>query len=166
VNVSRRELAELDYVDIVGLVLEETGLAPELLQIEISDSLLTAASPGLEATLEALDRMGVTVVADDFDVGASSLGRLKRCHMRILKIDSTFVRDLRTHPDEAALLEAIVSLAHRMDMRVAAEGVEHEDMARLLRDCGCDAIQGNVYSRPLSALEMSRLLEQFRGALA
>ena len=160
VKVSDREVADLDYADIVGMVLAETGLEPRLLHLEIGHRLLSGEPPGTDGMTRVLRDLGVPVTIGGFDVGAASLGQLKQMNAAALKIAGGFVRSLSDSPEDVSLLRAIVAIAHQMQLRVIAEGVEHDVQLRLLRAADCDAIQGLVFSRPLTAIEVTRFVQR------
>jgi len=111
-----------------------------------------------ESTLRELHALGVEISIDDFGRGHSSLGYLKRFPVTKLKIDETFVRDISTRSEDMRLVGAIITLAHSLNLKVVAEGVETEEQLNYLRSVGCDQIQGNVFSPPLSVEQMTRLL--------
>ncbi len=158
VKVSDREIADLDYPEIVRMVLEETGLLPSLLQLEINHRMLSAAS----GVTQALHQIGVTLVIGGFDVGTAPLGQLRQAHAAALKLDPGFVHNLSGSPEDVTLLRAIVAVAHEMRLRVMAEGVEQESQLRLLRSADCDAIMGFVFSKPLTAIEVARFAQKAR----
>ncbi len=159
VKVSDREIADLDYPDIVRMVLEETGLSPSLLQLEINHRMLPGAAGGVA---DALHRIGVSLVIGGFDVGTAPLGQLRQAHATALNLDPGFVRNLSGSPEDATLLRAIVAVAHEMHLRVMAEGVEQESQLRVLRSADCDAIMGFVFSKPLTAIEVARFAQRAR----
>jgi len=162
VKVSDREIADLDYPDIVRMVLEETGLSPSLLHLEINHRMLTGAAVGPGGVAEALHRIGVSLVIGSFDVGTAPLGQLRQAHAAALNLDPGFVRNLSGSPEDATLLRAIVAVAHEMHLRVMAEGVEQESQLRVLRSADCDAIMGFVFSKPLTAIEVARFAQKVR----
>lgn len=162
VKVSDREIADLDYADIVRMVLEETGLPPSLLHLEINHRMLSGAAAGPGGVAEALHRIGVSLVIGSFDVGTAPLGQLRQAHAAMLNLDPSFVRNLSGSPEDATLLRAIVAVAHQMRLRVMAEGVEQESQLRVLRSADCDAIMGFVFSKPLTAIEVARFAQKAR----
>lgn len=162
VNLSARQFAEPDLVDTVAQVLAETGLPPASLEIELTESMMVADADAAIHTMECLKRMGVKLSIDDFGTGYSSLQYLKRLPVDVLKIDRSFVQDIVGNPDGAALVDAIISLAHGLRMQVIAEGVETIEQLDWLRGCGCDEVQGHVYSRPQPATRVEALLRAGR----
>ncbi|WP_306397694.1 bifunctional diguanylate cyclase/phosphodiesterase [Telluria beijingensis] len=162
VNLSARQFAEPDLVDTVARVLGETGLPPASLEIELTESMMMADADAAIHTMECLKRMGVKLSIDDFGTGYSSLQYLKRLPVDVLKIDRSFVHDIVGNPDGAALVDAIISLAHGLRMQVIAEGVETIEQLDYLRGCGCDEVQGHVFSRPQPATRVEALLRAGR----
>ena len=162
VNLSARQFAEPDLVDTVANVLRETGLPPASLEIELTESMMMADADAAIHTMECLKRMGVKLSIDDFGTGYSSLQYLKRLPVDVLKIDRSFIQDIVGNPDGAALVDAIISLAHGLRMQVIAEGVETIEQLDYLRGCGCDEVQGHVFSRPQPALRVEALLRAGR----
>lgn len=162
VNLSARQFAEPDLVETVARVLRETGLPPDSLEIELTESMMMADADAAINTMECLKRMGVKLSIDDFGTGYSSLQYLKRLPVDVLKIDRSFVQDIVGNPDGAALVDAIISLAHGLRMQVIAEGVETIEQLDYLRGCGCDEVQGHVFSRPQTAMRVEALLRAGR----
>src|SRR5205085_2574374 len=115
---------------------------------------------GAISTLRELRQMGVRVAIDDFGAGYSSLAYLKHLPIDVLKIDQTFIRDMTTDPNDAAIIMAIIMLAHSLKLKVIAEGVETEEHLRFLRLLRCDEMQGYLFSKPLPAAEFERLLDK------
>lgn len=151
VNLSARQFAQPGLVASVSAALERSGLQPSLLEIEITESLMMTDVEQAVATLADLKRLGVRVSVDDFGTGHSSLYYLKRFPIDVLKIDRSFVRDIVSDADDAAIVAAIISLAHSLDMTVVAEGVEHADQLIYLAHRGCDIVQGYMISPPMRA---------------
>jgi diguanylate cyclase (GGDEF)-like protein/PAS domain S-box-containing protein len=151
VNLSARQFAQPGLVASVSAALERSGLQPSLLEIEITESLMMTDVEQAVATLADLKRLGVRVSVDDFGTGHSSLYYLKRFPIDVLKIDRSFVRDIVSDADDAAIVAAIISLAHSLEMSVVAEGVEHADQLIYLSRCGCDIVQGYMISPPMRA---------------
>jgi len=149
VNVSGHQFNQPGFIDMVDRVLEETGLAPELLELELTESSLMAGEQETIMTLIDLKVRGLHLAIDDFGTGYSSLSYLKHFPIDRLKIDRSFVRDIVKDLDDRAIVEAIIAMAHTLGLRVLAEGVEHEDELELLRERGCDEVQGFYFARPL-----------------
>ena len=162
VNLSARQFAEPDLLATVERVLLETGLPPASLEIELTESMMMADVEAAIHTMECLKRMGVKLSIDDFGTGYSSLQYLKRLPVDVLKIDRSFVQDMLGSADGAALVEAIISLAHGLRMHVIAEGVETIEQLDFLRGSGCDEVQGYVYSRPQTGERIELLLRAGR----
>ena len=159
VNVSSRQFREPVFFEQVRQMLTDTGLSPEALELEVTESLLLKKSGSTVSTLEQLDELGVRFSIDDFGTGYSNLSYLKRLPINTLKIDRSFVRDITTDPDDPAIVRAILTLAHSLGMEVVAEGVETSEQLHFLRANGCDTMQGYYFSRPLSAEIITQLLE-------
>ncbi|MEW7847435.1 EAL domain-containing protein [Massilia aurea] len=162
VNLSARQFAEPDLLATVERVLDETGLPPASLEIELTESMMMADVEAAIHTMECLKRMGVKLSIDDFGTGYSSLQYLKRLPVDVLKIDRSFVQDMVGSADGAALVDAIISLAHGLRMNVIAEGVETIEQLDFLRGSGCDEVQGYVYSRPQPVERIEVLLRAGR----
>jgi len=158
VNLCARQFQEQDLVSTVIEILEQSELEPKYLELEITESSIMTNTDFAVKVLTELKQMGIRVSVDDFGTGFSSLGYLKRLPIDILKIDQSFVRDVSTDPDDAALVMAIITLAHNLRLKVIAEGVETEEQLRLLRLLRCDEIQGYLFSKPLPADEFRELL--------
>lgn len=148
VNLSVHQLRQPTFVSSLRDILEDTGLAPHLLEIEVTESVLLD-DRGATGTLLALTELGVRVAIDDFGTGYSSLSYLKRLSVDTLKLDQTFVKDLTTDADDDAIASAVISLAHALGITVTAEGVETEEQKQLLKDRDCDHVQGFLINRPM-----------------
>ncbi|MHB8728271.1 MAG: sensor domain-containing protein [Sulfuricaulis sp.] len=159
VNLSGRTLSESGLADAVGKNLRATGLAPRFLELEITESVIMKNAQATVEMLESLSRMGVRLSIDDFGTGYSSLSYLKRFPIDTLKIDQSFVRDITTDADDASIVTAIVAMGHGLGLKVIAEGVETQGQLAFLRNQGCDGMQGFLFSRPLPAAELTRLLQ-------
>jgi diguanylate cyclase (GGDEF)-like protein/PAS domain S-box-containing protein len=151
VNLSARQFLAKDLGPTIKRILEEHGVAPELIELEITESSLMSNTAEATRTLEYLSQLGLSISIDDFGTGYSSLAYLKRFPLDSLKIDRSFVRDITTDEDDANITRAIISMAHSLGLRVIAEGVETEAQAAFLADHGCDQIQGYFLTPPLSA---------------
>jgi diguanylate cyclase (GGDEF)-like protein/PAS domain S-box-containing protein len=158
VNVSARQFRDPGLLETVDRALSESGLAPEHLEVEITESVAMASAEIVVANLEALRGRGVRVAIDDFGTGYSSLNYLKRFPIHSLKIDRSFVTEVGTNPADAGIVRAIVEMAHGLKLNVVAEGVETEDQFRHLQRYGCDEIQGYWVSAPLPAEGINELL--------
>jgi diguanylate cyclase len=164
VNISGVQFQQRDLVETVADALETSGLAARHLELEITESVVMQNAPEAIVMLEQLHRMGVGLSIDDFGTGYSSLNYLKRFPIDTLKIDQSFIRDISSDNDDAAIVRAIIALAHGMRLRVVAEGVETVGQLEFLRALGNDQYQGYLYSKPLPAAEMEmRLLAKAEG---
>lgn len=161
VNLSVTQLQQADLVDSVREVLAETGLEPALLELEVTESGAMHNPETSIRVLYELKKLGIGISLDDFGTGHSSLSYLKRFPVDTLKIDQSFVQDTTTDPDAAAIVQAIIAMAHSLRLKVIAEGVENPEQAEFLRANGCDQFQGFLITRPLPAVEFMALLSQF-----
>jgi len=159
VNCSAQQFQHEGLVETVGRILRETGLPANRLDLEITESVIIQRSEEVIARFQAFDDMGVRISIDDFGTGYSSLSYLKRFAIHQLKIDQSFVRDISSDPDDAAIVSAIIAISHSLGLNVVAEGVETAEQLAFLRSLGCDAAQGYYFSKPLSAEEFTRLLD-------
>ncbi|WP_341644940.1 putative bifunctional diguanylate cyclase/phosphodiesterase [Thauera sp. SDU_THAU2] len=158
VNISARQFLQQDVIDWVMGTLRSTGLPPELLELELTESLIAQDVEKVIAAFGRLRDIGVKISIDDFGTGYSNLGYLKRFPADTLKIDQSFVRDMLTDPEDATIVLAVISLAHNLGFKVIAEGVETEAHRDFLCRNRCDEIQGYYFSRPVSAAEFEDLL--------
>ncbi|MFD5394015.1 putative bifunctional diguanylate cyclase/phosphodiesterase [Streptomyces sp. NPDC127097] len=166
VNVAVRQVWDSDLVADVAGILAETGLPPELLQLELTESAVMGSAGRPLQALQALSDMGVRIAIDDFGTGYSNLAYLSRLPVSVLKLDGSFVRGFRSqeHPNPAdeMIVEALVALAHRLGLTVTAECVESAEQAERLRRIGCDTGQGWLYSRPVAPDRVAALLDAGR----
>ena len=162
VNISARQFQQQHLSDTVVRILEESNLEPRFLELELTESSIMSNADATIEVLSKLQSMGVAISVDDFGTGFSSLSYLKRLPIDSLKVDQSFVRELATDPDDAALVMAIVNLAHALRLRVVAEGVETQEQLRFLRLLRCDEIQGYLISRPLPVEGITELLANRR----
>ena len=160
VNLSARQFRQKDLVEMIALVLQETGLEPAHLDIELTESMVMHNVESAVITLGKLRDMGIKLSIDDFGTGYSSLNYLKRFPINVLKIDQSFVRDIACDADDAAIARSIIALAHSLKLKVIAEGVETEAQLNYLALHHCDVIQGYYFSRPLSATACEQFLMQ------
>ena len=166
VNISVLQFVQPSFPGLVARILEETGLAPEALELEITESLLMKDPEGATLTLQALKDLGVQLAIDDFGTGYSSLSRLKQLPLDRLKIDKAFVREVNSQPDDAAIATAVIAMAESMGLRVIAEGVENEAQLRFLKSKHCDEVQGYYLSRPLPVGEITAMLDRHQQVVA
>jgi len=150
VNLSSRTLVDPEFPSRVAALLEEYGVAPDQLTLEISEAGVTSESDRPMPSLRRLHELGVRLAVDDFGTGYSSLSHLRRLPVDEVKIDKTFVQGMATDPGDLAIVRAIVDLARHFGLTVVAEGVESELTLSLLEEIGCDIGQGFFFSRPLS----------------
>ncbi len=160
VNLSSRQLSQKNLVEAVATTLTRCAVARGTLELEITESLLMQDLEQTAGTLEALAALGVTISMDDFGTGYSSLSYLKRLPIDVLKIDQSFVRDISSDPDDAAIVHAIIAMAHSLNIRVIAEGVETAEQLAFLRQHRCDGMQGYYFSRPLPPAQFAELLQR------
>jgi diguanylate cyclase (GGDEF)-like protein len=160
VNLSARQFQQQNLAEVVVRILQETGLNAHDLELELTESSIMKNAESAVRTLGELKAMGVKIAIDDFGTGYSSLGYLKRLPIDTLKIDRSFVCDVTTDPDDAALVMAIITLAHNLRLKVIAEGVDTEEQLKFLHLLRCDEWQGYLFSRPLPVEAFEDLLLQ------
>jgi diguanylate cyclase (GGDEF)-like protein len=161
VNLSARQFQHDGLLDTVAAALEETGLAPHMLELEITESILMQQFDTIIHTLGGLKARGVRFAIDDFGTGYSSLSYLKRFPIDVLKIDKSFVRDIAEDPSDAAIVSAITAIARELGLDVVAEGLETKEQLAHLIAIGCQYLQGYYFSKPLVAAEATVLLQQY-----
>jgi len=160
VNVSAVQFRQAGFCELIRRVLHETGLAPQYLELELTESLLLSNADVMFSVLQELKAMGLKLAIDDFGTGYSSLSYLKQFPVGKLKIDRSFIRDIAVNPDDAAITTAITSLAKSLNLKVIAEGVEDEAQMTFLRAHQCDEIQGYYFSKPLA---VDKVADKLRG---
>jgi len=158
VNLSARQFRQTDIDVLVDRVLKETGLDPKYLDLEITENMSMFDVDMTTETLQKLKRLGVNISIDDFGTGYSSLNYLKRFPIDSLKIDQSFVHDIHSDTDDAAIVKAILAMAHSLDLKVVAEGVETERQLSFLKEQKCDQAQGYYFNRPLSPEHLESML--------
>ena len=164
VNLSARQFRQKDLADTVARILNETGLDPRCLELELTESILMQNASATIATLQALSSLGIQISIDDFGTGYSSLSYLKRFPINALKIDRSFVRDITSDPDDAAITTAIIAMAKSLNLKVIAEGVETAEQLAFLRRHQCDNGQGYYFSQPVAAEAFALYLRDTLGA--
>ena len=160
VNLSARQFKQRNLLHAVAQALAETGLAAAHLELELTESMVMHNVEQATSIMANLKALGVQLSIDDFGTGYSSLAYLRHFPIDVLKIDKTFVSDITHSDDDAAIVRAIISLAHSLRLKVIAEGVETEQQLAFLRQHGCDQMQGYLFSRPLAAPAFEELLRQ------
>lgn len=158
VNLSARQFRYYDLAKQVSRVLAETGLDPKWLNLEITETLAMHDVDATIQTLRVLADLGVQISIDDFGTGYASMGYMKRFPVDVLKIDQSFVKEMTTGSDNAAIIPVIIAMAHTLKLNVIAEGVESDEQLSLLTPHHCEGMQGYLFSRPLPAEECARLL--------
>jgi EAL domain-containing protein (putative c-di-GMP-specific phosphodiesterase class I) len=159
VNVSALQIQRPNFANEVSQVLQEAGLPPSLLVIELTESALMQKPEQGSYAMEQLQQMGVSIAMDDFGTGHSSLNYVSVLPISMIKIDRFFVQNCAKRETDASILAAIVTMGHALGLKVLAEGVETEEQAIVLREQGCDEVQGYLYSRPVSAEKLIKLLK-------
>ena len=164
VNLSARQFRQHGLVAVVAEAMEDAGLAlhSDNLELEVTESMIMKNIGETITTLNKLHEMGVSLSVDDFGTGHSSLTYLKRFPIHTLKIDKSFVDDITSDPDSAAIAATIIALGHSLKLNVIAEGVETAEQLAFLREMKCDEMQGYYFSRPIPAEELERLLREER----
>lgn len=160
VNLSACQFRQRNLAATIQRILSETGVPPQCLEIEITESDVMENAESAIATLDELKARGISISVDDFGTGYSSLSYLKRFPLDVLKIDRSFVRDIVVDSDDAAIVEAIIALARSLDIKVVAEGVETPDQMAFLNRSGCNFAQGYLFSPPVEPERISALIER------
>ncbi len=160
VNLSQRQLIQLDLVDMIRNTLAETDLDPKLLQLEITEGSVRGNFEQVKNVLHALANLGIHIAIDSFGSGFSSLGQLQHLPLSKLNIDHLFIQEITNNSKDTAIIRSIIATAHNLGLRVVAEGVETERQRSFLKVHGCDLIQGYHFNQPTSADEMTEFLRQ------
>ena len=158
VNIAARQFQQQNLADVIARILKETGLDPHWLTLEITESTVMHDPEATIETLQHIGALGVGLSVDDFGTGYSSLSYLKRFPLNYLKIDKSFINDITTNTNDAAIATAIISMAASLEIKVIAEGVETLEQLRFISARGCNAMQGYYFSKPLPAEELAALL--------
>jgi len=153
VNVSAIQFRQGGFREVIRTVLRESGLAPQYLELELTESLLLSNADMTLPILQELKTMGLNLAIDDFGTGYSSLSYLRQFPVNKLKIDRSFIQNVAINSDDAAITAAIIGLAKHLNLKVIAEGVENEEQMSFLRVHRCDQIQGYYFSKPLTEKE-------------
>ena len=166
VNVSARQLRDVSFAETVARILQDSGLSPDLLELELTERLLVERGTENGCIVEVLDGMGISLSIDDFGTGYSALTYLKEFPTKILKIDRSFIRNLGASEKDAALVKAMIAMAHCLGIKVIGEGVETPGQAMVLGGARCDFMQGYLYGKPMSAEDFSAGLANEASAAA
>jgi EAL domain-containing protein (putative c-di-GMP-specific phosphodiesterase class I) len=159
VNLSVRQFTQKTLLSDVARTIAQSGLTPDCLELEITESLVMTNPEHATETLHKLKAMGITLSIDDFGTGYSSLAYLKRFPIDCVKIDRSFIKDIPAEADDMAITKGIIALGHSLRLKVIAEGVETKEQQDFLRSNGCDEMQGFLFSKPLPAEEVTALLK-------
>lgn len=160
-NLSVRQFQKPDLVPTILNILEQTKLPPASLELEITESITMHDTESAQAILDQLNDLGISLSMDDFGIGHSSLGYLKKFPFQTLKIDSSLIKDLHSSSQDIAIINAVIALGQGLNLNVIAEGVETTEIRDLLTNMGCEYIQGYLFSKPLPANEATKLLENY-----
>lgn len=160
VNISVRQFSDKHFPVFVGNILQQTGIPPQSLELEITESIAIESPEHVYNILKKFSEMGLRISLDDFGTGYSSLSTLKRFPISTIKLDRSFTSDIMDNPDAAELARAITAMAHIFRLNVIAEGVETREQMNFLRSAGCEEIQGFLFSRPVPAEEFTRMLSE------
>lgn len=162
VNLSARNLHSVKMIKTIAKALEQRGLDPRYLELEITESMLMPDNKTAVTMLNELSKMNVQIAVDDFGTGYSSLSYLKHFPVDRLKIDQSFIQGIPDHSDDAAIAASIIAMAHALGLNVVAKGVETQEQLTFLQAQACDEVQGYLFSRPLPAEQIGAMLEQRR----
>jgi diguanylate cyclase (GGDEF)-like protein len=160
VNLSARQFADDSLVADIEAVLSETAIAPDLLELELTESMVIQNTERAGRVLADIKRLGVRLAIDDFGVGYSSLSHLKRFPIDTLKVDRSFIRDIPADPEDKAITEAIIAMGKSLSLTVVAEGVETLEQQEFLREHACDEMQGFYFSKPIPADQFAEFLSE------
>ena len=160
VNLSPVEFCDPDFLERITGFLETTDFSPSNLQFEIFEGAFSHNSTGVNGKLDTLKKLGISVAIDDFGISASSLSILKRLHANVLKIGREFLYDIPNDQSDVEIVSALVAMAHKLGLKVVAEGIERREQLEMIARSGCDFAQGNLFSKPLDVNEFCDVLEQ------
>lgn len=159
VNLSSVQIIQEDFIDMVSEILEETGLPPEYLELEITESVAVINYDYITDILSKLKKMGIRIALDDFGTGYSSLNYLKNFTINTLKIDRSFIHDMNENPKNSAIVSSIIAMGQNLKLSITAEGVETKEQYETLRTRGCNIIQGFYFNKPLPLNEFEKLIK-------
>jgi diguanylate cyclase (GGDEF)-like protein/PAS domain S-box-containing protein len=157
INISSVDLQQPDFLEKIIYILKDTGINPQIIELEITETVLMQSLESSICILDKLRDMGIRIALDDFGTGYSSLNYLRKIPINTLKIDKSFIDNISSSKKEESIIENIIEMAHTMDLKVVAEGVEVNDQLLILKDRNCDYIQGYYFSKPLPPNEIEKL---------
>jgi EAL domain-containing protein (putative c-di-GMP-specific phosphodiesterase class I) len=160
VNLSVRQFADEHLLDDIAAILRDTGMTPNLLELEITEGMIVHNVERAIKLLTAIKQLGVRLAIDDFGTGYSSLGQLKHFPIDTLKVDRSFIRDLATDSEDKAITSAIIAMGKTLSLTVVAEGVETAEQQEFLRGQACDEMQGYYFSKPIAPDDFAALLRK------
>lgn len=159
INLSGRQFNNPDFIKTLESAVHDAGLSPNLIELELTESMLMRNASKTVSALNTLHQLGISIAVDDFGTGYSSLNYLRRFPISTLKIDRSFIRDVIKDPDDRAITTAIIVMAQSLNLVVIAEGVETEEQTVFLESLDCDQIQGNIFSPPVSPMQLTGMLK-------
>lgn len=159
VNLSPRQFSDPELIPFISQLLDETGIDPSLIELEITETIVMTNVDSARASLVQLRELGLEISVDDFGTGYSSLAHLKRFPIHTIKIDRSFIRDIQSDPEDEAIIQAIISMAQTLGLKVVAEGVETRDQHEMLLSYGCDYLQGYYFSKPVIDDKIEKLIQ-------
>jgi EAL domain-containing protein (putative c-di-GMP-specific phosphodiesterase class I) len=160
VNISSVDLQQVDFQKYIEEIINSRGFDPNILELEITESVLMESFDSSIAILRQLLDMGIRIALDDFGTGYSSLSYLRKIPINTLKIDKSFIDNITSNQKEEAIIDNIIEMAHSLELKVVAEGVETKEQLLVLKERKCDYIQGYYFSKPLPADEIEKLFER------
>jgi EAL domain-containing protein (putative c-di-GMP-specific phosphodiesterase class I) len=160
VNVSLRQLTDENLINDIRSALNDSGMEPKLLELEITESMVMRNPERMIAVLAKIKSLGVRLAIDDFGTGYSSLAQIKHFPVDTLKVDRSFIRNIPQDAEDKAITEAIIAMGKTLSLRVVAEGVETEDQMNFLKDHLCDEMQGYYFSKPIIPEKFADLLRE------
>ncbi len=160
VNLSLRQFRHRDLMNVIRQVMFEAGLDASVLALEVTESAFMEDEEETIARLNEMSEMGIQILIDDFGTGYSSLARLRTLPIQVLKIDRSFIRDITTDPNDASIIAAIIAMAHNLQLKVIAEGVETPSQLKFLKSRDCEEVQGYLFSRPVPGADVLELLRR------
>ena len=160
INISATQFLRGNFIEQIRKILNDTGVDPRLLEIEVTEYTMLQNIDKVSSIISHLKSLGISASLDDFGTGYSSLHYIKQFSIDSIKIDISFIHNITTNPNDVAIVSAIIAMAHAMKIQVVAEGVENFDQLEVLKELGCDQIQGYIYSRPKPVSDVTELLQE------